>query len=938
MKRRNTDDNTEEPRKRKKTSIPGPGTDLFDFPEHQRYVSSIFHEKLDKKLGYIVGTISIVFSDKGEDLGFVIQAEDSLLGDKTARVEIMFGKCCATKLRNRQVKFSPADKIFLSLQGCTQIKSGKLANAAVGTMRYDERVLMKSVPKGGAREVVVDLWGSKAFQPSTSTDAGWFDPPDDPSGEEPSVKELSKQERRNMRAGLHNEKKKQSKAQIPKASASIQQAVVPPSAQLLAPPKPLTESLEGPLSLQAGCRCDTLHLASLEEAKSKGSHTIAAVVYADSAITTTVTGDDTITLQLVDPSNRKLSDNSHCLNYSMKAIFFAKSQPDQLPHSQVDGVNAGDIVVLSDVKTRDYNGGTNLTGFKNSFKWAIFDLNCNLTHGTNVPRDASAIQRTLFKRNDQKLLDYCSKLREWWKAIEQKRKEVQGEVHQVVTPPPERTARPFLLIKDATPHTLSNGYFNCIAEIVHKHKPDQACYSLYVTDYTSNESAPTYEADWCPPGLSQSILRVELWDQSYSLGERMEVGEIYSFKNIRMRSANNGTYEAKMQEKKISKLDPSYASGNIAFQGFLERKTKWAAKHKIEEQVVQLKFRRIEEICLKDRFNCIMEILYVLPNSSGVNVYATDYTSNELLPDPDLEFASFDHLDQRVFKVVLRDSQAERGKNLIPGDICVFQKVVFKCMEQQNEKLVKLLDPKAPNHKKLMGDLEIRKIKLLGKKSPFTSPPPTQSESGSRSGSPCKPETASTAPVPRPETSNRSSASAPRAGRLCTSVSQLESCDASIVPFQIFARAIFIKPLKLQDYARAFCDNCKRFIPARQKACVLCDDTDHDFVHYKYQFNVWIVEDEGEHPGMPLEVYDDALFLKDMPRVNLSQNPKALKMFQQWFETFAGNLLEYQADRLKEVEARELKSPLIGFEGYRYVREEDGKQICRLISCKHPDP
>lgn len=72
-----------------------------------------------------------------------------------------------------------------------------------------------------------------------------------------------------------------------------------------------------------------------------------------------------------------------------------------------------------------------------------------------------------------------------------------------------------------------------------------------------------------------------------------------------------------------------------------------------------------------------------------------------------------------------------------------------------------------------------------------------------------------------------------------------------------------------------------------------------------------------------------------MPRVDLAQNPAALKTFQKWFQTFAGNLVEYQTDRLKGVEGKELETPLISFEGYRYVREEDGKKICRLVSYKH---
>jgi hypothetical protein len=118
-------------------------------------------------------------------------------------------------------------------------------------------------------------------------------------------------------------------------------------------------------------------------------------------------------------------------------------------------------------------------------------------------------------------------------------------------------------------------------------------------------------------------------------------------------------------------------------------------------------------------------------------------------------------------------------------------------------------------------------------------------------------------------------------------------------------------------------------------------------LRYKYQFNVWVVEDENDNRGMALEVGDDVSrvfnlvlglmviqspFLKNLPRVDLSENQAAYETFQAWFRLFAGNLLEYQENRAN---GERLDSPLIEFEGITYDQEETGKRNNYLINIQY---
>jgi hypothetical protein len=79
---------------------------------------------------------------------------------------------------------------------------------------------------------------------------------------------------------------------------------------------------------------------------------------------------------------------------------------------------------------------------------------------------------------------------------------------------------------------------------------------LYVTDYTSNPKVTPVQGSWCPPELSDRILKVEMWDTASQLAQIMEPGEYWFLRNARMKVSDSGYVEGTMQlAEKVRKLD-----------------------------------------------------------------------------------------------------------------------------------------------------------------------------------------------------------------------------------------------------------------------------------------------------------------------------------------------------------------------------------------------
>lgn len=100
---------------------------------------------------------------------------------------------------------------------------------------------------------------------------------------------------------------------------------------------------------------------------------------------------------------------------------------------------------------------------------------------------------------------------------------------------------------------------------------DNNVYNLYVTDYTVNPKITPVQGSWCPPELSDRILKVEMWDSASQLGQTMEQGEYWFLRNTRMKISHSGYIEGTMQlAEKVQKLDENDSAGNPHLQALLE--------------------------------------------------------------------------------------------------------------------------------------------------------------------------------------------------------------------------------------------------------------------------------------------------------------------------------------------------------------------------------
>jgi hypothetical protein len=83
---------------------------------------------------------------------------------------------------------------------------------------------------------------------------------------------------------------------------------------------------------------------------------------------------------------------------------------------------------------------------------------------------------------------------------------------------------------------------------------DNGVYSLYVTDYTHNESINPVSASWCTPALADLVFKIELWNEASLKGSELKPGDYYEVKNVRMKESTGGYWEGSFSEVKRLRL------------------------------------------------------------------------------------------------------------------------------------------------------------------------------------------------------------------------------------------------------------------------------------------------------------------------------------------------------------------------------------------------
>jgi len=108
-------------------------------------------------------------------------------------------------------------------------------------------------------------------------------------------------------------------------------------------------------------------------------------------------------------------------------------------------------------------------------------------------------------------------------------------------------------------------------KVLFGHRNENEVYSVYVTDYTPNSQLYPVQATWCPPELSNRVLKIEMWPPANDFATSMTQGEFYSIRNNRMKVSNGGYVEASFSEvHKLRKLDETDTENEPHLQALLQ--------------------------------------------------------------------------------------------------------------------------------------------------------------------------------------------------------------------------------------------------------------------------------------------------------------------------------------------------------------------------------
>ncbi|TFY57085.1 hypothetical protein EVJ58_g7241 [Rhodofomes roseus] len=198
--------------------------------------------------------------------------------------------------------------------------------------------------------------------------------------------------------------------------------------------------------------------------------------------------------------------------------------------------------------------------------------------------------------------------------------------------------------------------------VLYGHANNNGIYSLYVTDYTQNPAMVPLERDWCPPMLSDKVLKMELFLEAAIKGPELKAGEYYFLGNCRMKTSTGGQLEATFsQVNKMRKLDDDALEDEPRLAALLQRKAEWQAKVEANGGAHEFPHLLFEETEENKHFRCTAE-------DTSCYLYVTDYTRREDLAPVAPTVPRALQLKDRIVKIALHDDQAETGKQLEAGD------------------------------------------------------------------------------------------------------------------------------------------------------------------------------------------------------------------------------------------------------------------------------
>ncbi|KAI0064529.1 hypothetical protein BV25DRAFT_245903 [Artomyces pyxidatus] len=591
-------------------------------------------------------------------------------------------------------------------------------------------------------------------------------------------------------------------------------------------------------------------LANLEERKISS---IIAVVTSCREITTTRTGDLSQCIIVLDPSNLDEHGGILCREGAgMNVNMFTKKYERWLPSPHV-----GDIIVLREVKVQEFCGNKTCTGYRDRARWAVYDSKAGIvSHGdlTDVPRSerlgiyGGGILFSPFWNPSDEEVEYCKRLSEWWQAVLKARNARKGDIIQIGD---EAGYAPSLAAKPKRTHSLIRdvqlgSYFDCTVEILHGHANNHAhdIYSIYVTDFTSNEGAGGVNADWCSPGIADRVLRVEMWREACKLGPKMVPGEIWSLKNVRLKPNPFGYVEGSFSEAwKASKLSLDQADRNPFLRGLLERKKDWEKDNSNQDEFPHKLF---EEVDLLSFFDCTVELLHLKHSAAGSTIFVTDYTERTDIASPPSD-PWVGNLAPFIVTIELRDAQSKMTQTMAIGSVYNIQHLRLsvnstgigngKVIGQLKgpDRLIHQANLMTPNEH--TAALLKRKEDIRQKKSKVLQIARTSLKTPMRRG--------------------------------FSTIKQVLDSPTCPGRFRVNARVFDFFPLRLRDCVSFRCSGCYNEIPDNTRGCLKCKDTQGEYAivlffalkddHSDAEIRVVVNEDFADLAGLsPAELFADA--------------------------------------------------------------------------------
>ncbi|THU80125.1 hypothetical protein K435DRAFT_511358 [Dendrothele bispora CBS 962.96] len=893
--------------------------DPFFDATSRRYISNVVRNPTDES-GFIVCQVFMQW--RNPYIRLIVRTEEDAIGSDVANIEIHFLGRCLEALQQHGVRFDVSDEFLLTLKGfsLSQGEKGKII------LKYSQgtHIMFTKRRRVELECEAVDTWKVVDTRDDPLT-ADWYDAPvvrpaplKDSSSKivesfasngdhsfKPVENDPAKQKSSKQR---HKDRMKERKAKKAAKSNDSSSTLVPPdkvssvptTSKTLSGTELLIESyLDALKAIPSGDPGGKVKwgYTSLNQVRQHAQISTVGVVVAAREIQKPEGRDLYRSFRIVDPTSYEPADIHYQNPQAVSVNYFTKQFDYWLP-----AVQENDVVILTGLKSNNFHDRNTLTSMHNQTKWAIYSRSSSSVHygaNVNASENESSSSVSPFYEPLEVELRCCQLLSEWWDIVQEKQKELSSVANVVgldYAGARGVVSRPHLRIQDLDPNR-NRGFFDCTVEVLHGYpEPDgQRYYTLYVTDYTSSDCLTEVQAEWCPKSLSRSVLRIEMWDSSRELGQEMTTGAFYSLKNVRVKYAPNGLLEGRLQERKATLLTNEMAEYHQDLKALIGRKEIWKAKHGQSE--VKFESLSLSDVVLDKFFNCIVEVLYCHLDNKRPYICVTDYTYNDYLVESYEDFVSepwAKELRGCILKVYLHDNQVRDAKKLKPGEFCVIQKTRIKpgyagkkpnAFLGGSEQKIRKLNTSVPADKDKIDELLGRKE--IGLKEGFLPRVDTMLQTTETTVS-----RSATAPVPPSKVSTS-----------VFTIREMKKVDSCPNKYRLSARVVDYRPLSLRNAVHRICSACDNDIPDTQKACVKCNDFNHEYIRFVYGLSLIIEDTEGTRVRVDItdkykeEDPDECPLLKGLKRVSLEDDEEAYEQFCQLFERFAGNAQEYYEKR-----------------------------------------